>query len=48
MCLYDALIEFSNIISKIWVSDNEDLSYIKKIYEEELRQNLSLISFDKS
>lgn len=48
LCLYDALIEFSNIISKIWVSDNEDLSYIKKVYEEELKQNLSLISFDKS
>lgn len=48
MWLYDALLEFSNIISKIWVSDNEDLSNIKKVYEEELKQNLSLISFDKS
>lgn len=48
MWLYDALLEFSNIISKIWVSDNEDLNNIKKVYEEELKQNLSLISFDKS
>lgn len=48
MWLYEALLEFSNIISKIWVSDNEDLSNIKKVYDEELKQNLSLISFDKS